>query len=1063
MLNNKATIAIATATVLLSIIAVTGTTVFIKNKGKTKTENFETVSRQDRDIEEQFSNIVESEKENENEEQVQENEEKIDNKQIEDTEIENNKNSKKIRKDSIRESEIERVETVKISEKQVSERHYIGWSPMEVTDSMASSQINVTNNNDIKITKKAITKSGENLVTNGEEITYSITIRNNGINDVQDLEVKDKIPENTTYVKESAVGEVEEVIEKEKIIGLKWRINLNAGEEKTVEFKVIVDFNAKGVIKNVALANGEKTGIVENSIIECVKTAKIEGKKAGENARVGDKITYTITVKNTGNIAGIANVQDIKLKDLINNKILEIDEKTQKIANRLIVGAKVYVPANDEESISFTAKLINVDGAIKNIAVVGESKSEVNIDTCGLVVEKELIKIERDKKEINTELPVKKGDILTYAIKVKNIGSTVINRAIITDELPPNLEALSPISFDNVKIEAGETVQKEVKVQVMSVDGPIENIARVEDIENPDNKSETKKIINTIDIDINKTAVLEKAVQNNREEYKNIAEIGDTIHYTISVTNRGSIKLEELKIVDETMNKENTITLDVGESNLEALKFDHQVVDTDIKVEEGKITYIYNTAAAIYTDKINSDNNITVKDTEKVKIRDKYDYTVNYLEKDTNIVLKQAKKVTGQIFGTVIQSSSQVDIIDKYRFDSADKETLTIGTQENVINLYYEINVEKITVKKVWQNEPDGVNIATIRPKTIELQLKTKENGKDIVKYRYLLNTATESSHEFEVEKCDKNGKTIIYTADESGDLKNYDKLINEFTITNVYKYTKLVPTKKAYKDAECTREVNINNDADNFKPGETVYYKLSVTNKGKALGNAVLTDDLPSYLENYAITQGNASLNSSKVIWKVTNLNIGETETIIVKGTVKQIVKYKDLSTKNGKESETTARLFVRKDGKIPYEGSNTPYSPQLYTACLGTVYLNTNKAIAYGDLSKSDIYDLINRNNNIVNIVQRGISFNDLKMALAKQGITLANDEVVIWYVNKKEDDGWHIDGAIRKASDLQKVTNTLKMVQIGNNETVMASADIKLLQISTNIVRNNFSISK
>ena len=64
-------------------------------------------------------------------------------------------------------------------------------------------------------------------------------------------------------------------------------------------------------------------------------------------------------------------------------------------------------------------------------------------------------------------------------------------------------------------------------------------------------------------------------------------------------------------------------------------------------------------------------------------------YKVNYLEKDTDKVLSPQKVKDGMTFGTVITSSDEVIKIDGYNYDSADKETLTIGTGENVINLYY--------------------------------------------------------------------------------------------------------------------------------------------------------------------------------------------------------------------------------------------------------------------------------------------------------------------------------------------------------------------------------------
>ena len=64
-------------------------------------------------------------------------------------------------------------------------------------------------------------------------------------------------------------------------------------------------------------------------------------------------------------------------------------------------------------------------------------------------------------------------------------------------------------------------------------------------------------------------------------------------------------------------------------------------------------------------------------------------YTVNYLEKDTNEVLHEEKIQTGVTFGAEIDSADEIITINGYNYDSADKETLTIGTGENVINLYY--------------------------------------------------------------------------------------------------------------------------------------------------------------------------------------------------------------------------------------------------------------------------------------------------------------------------------------------------------------------------------------
>ena len=69
--------------------------------------------------------------------------------------------------------------------------------------------------------------------------------------------------------------------------------------------------------------------------------------------------------------------------------------------------------------------------------------------------------------------------------------------------------------------------------------------------------------------------------------------------------------------------------------------------------------------------------------------RNDLSYTVNYLEKDTNQVLHEPKVQTGMTFEDEVTSQDETIPIIGYDYDSADKDTLIIRTEENVINLYY--------------------------------------------------------------------------------------------------------------------------------------------------------------------------------------------------------------------------------------------------------------------------------------------------------------------------------------------------------------------------------------
>ena len=64
-------------------------------------------------------------------------------------------------------------------------------------------------------------------------------------------------------------------------------------------------------------------------------------------------------------------------------------------------------------------------------------------------------------------------------------------------------------------------------------------------------------------------------------------------------------------------------------------------------------------------------------------------YKVNYLDSETGDVLQTQKVVNNKTFGEVITASDEIIEINGYNFESTDKTTITIGTGENVINIYY--------------------------------------------------------------------------------------------------------------------------------------------------------------------------------------------------------------------------------------------------------------------------------------------------------------------------------------------------------------------------------------
>ena len=193
--------------------------------------------------------------------------------------------------EDIQESTITRTETVETPERKVAENHNVWWTPMSITADIASA-MNDVEKDDITVTKTATTKSGDNLVQPGEDIIYTITVTNNSGKALEGIEVKDSIPDNTTYV--SAENLDHEVYREDRttVEGLVGNLSFAEGEiEKSVSFTVRVNDNITGTISNVAYANGEESNETQTSIITTSKEGVINNGET-EVAKVGDKITY---------------------------------------------------------------------------------------------------------------------------------------------------------------------------------------------------------------------------------------------------------------------------------------------------------------------------------------------------------------------------------------------------------------------------------------------------------------------------------------------------------------------------------------------------------------------------------------------------------------------------------------------------------------------------------------------------------------------------------------------------------------------------------------------------
>ena len=921
--SKKTAIIAIVAVIILLAIAITGTVVFLRDRGTTEAADLDT-EQVDRQVsqDEQTPNTgaesetVQPETPNEAAEQTDTQNQGT----AEGTQTETTANAGTTTgttagatrpqtgttTDNIQETTITRTESIEIPERQVSEGHYVGWTPIDIEAELASAKINAKYDN-LEIKKVAKTATGENLVTKGEEITYEISVKNNSEKELKGIEIKDKIPAMTEYKSGSIDNNGEEIKEATgKVIGLKWNIDLKAGEEKVVSFKVTVAENATGTIENVAIVNGESTEPAKTAVVTASKTATIEGKEKGQPAKVGDKITYTITVVNTEDIAGKANVKDESLAKLVEDGILKIDEASKETATKVIEGTTIDVPAKGEGKISFTMVVEKINGAIKNIAIVGTEEQEATVDTVNITAE---------KANTDQDNEVKPGDTFDYTIVLTNSGN-VAGTAKVTDEVPEGLKVTGTnpttakvegrkVDFGDVTVAPGTPVTLTISVEVEAgATGDIKNVGKVDgkDVEDP----ETIKTVNITG-------------EKSNTDQDNVVKPGDTFDYTIVLTNNGnttgSVTVTD-DIPDALEIKGTTPTATVTGNHVD---FGNVTVAPGTPVTLTINVKVKSTATGTFKNVALVDGKNT-PDTE-VTIENVTNITATKENNDTDGKVKAGDVVTytiklsnsGNVAGTTtVTDRLPSGVIYQGSSDNGVYSNTTGTVIWNNVNVPVGTNTKQLTVTVTIDKTAAGriVNRAIVENEEIH------DGGLDLVKI-----TATKSSN---ITSIAKVGQEVVYTITAinngtiAGDATITDQVpstleLKEATLTaagediisktddglvtwNVkglepgVENARVLTIKATIKDFTGTTE-NITNEVkvDNEKTSETTI------EAGKPLITSTKTSEIISCPERNELT-GNTVHEGDKIKYTITVRNTGAVEKVInVTDQIKDGLRYVD------------------------------------------------------------------------------------------------------------------------------------------------------------------------
>lgn len=300
------------------------------------------------------------------------------------------------------------------------------------------------------------------------------------------------------------------------------------------------------------------TVIIETQTgISIVKSAAPE---LSTPAKPGDLITYSFVVTNTGNIT----LTDVVLDDPLTGLVLPVKTIATLLPgeSNAVTLTGTYAITQDDIEAGIVINKANIKGDFTNPAT-GEKQTLPPVES-----EEIQVPIEREPglalvKEATSNLtePAEADQTIDYTFTVTNTGNLRLTGVTITDPLP----GITPNSFDVGILVPGESKVFNATYAITEDDIDAEQVVNqatakgtyggptdpkeIEDLSGPTIDTDEPVIVPVIppapEISIIKAGIWNDANGNG------YPEVGETLDYTITITNEGNAQLNNLTPVDQ--------------------------------------------------------------------------------------------------------------------------------------------------------------------------------------------------------------------------------------------------------------------------------------------------------------------------------------------------------------------------------------------------------------------------------------------------------------------------------------------------------------------------------
>ena len=494
--------------------------------------------------------------------------------------------------------------------------------------------------------KNATTKNG---VYEGETITYTITIENKGNVALEKLEITDTLfggkQEKLEYKGAISSTGRTPVLTPDGTGNNKWILDeLLVGETVTLTYTYTVQKGDRLLNNNVKTRSPKypddpedpdpdhedetETPVKQWTIVKDATVTRkdadgndeevnVSGKNGKKHVYVGETITSTITVTNTGE----ATLETLEVTDkfdgynpALDNFKVESNWKGEGEAatweDKSAFPIKIF-DLKPGESVTFTYTYTVQDGdkELHNVTAATDPEDpdnppptdETETPVAKYTADKKLV-TEVPKDEEGNETGFKAGDWVEFVITVTNTGAVTLTNIALEETLEGAVFVANPDAdpayelvdaegdtskYANIpELESGKTATLKAKYQVTQADvdnGGAKNIVVV----TPDDPGlDPEDPEEDIPTDDPKPAIKVVKETSNNPDHSYKFKLGETIEYKITVTNTGNVTLYDVEVVDELTG--NVWTVDELAPD-ESKTFTTSYVVTDADILAGKV------------------------------------------------------------------------------------------------------------------------------------------------------------------------------------------------------------------------------------------------------------------------------------------------------------------------------------------------------------------------------------------------------------------------------------------------------------------------------------------